>query len=238
MKLDILAIAAHPDDVELACGGTLYKHSLLGYKTGVLDLTMGQLGTRGSASIRLEEAKNAANILKLNVRENLGFEDGFFANDVRHQLKIIEVIRKYQPEIMLINAPEDRHPDHGRASKLASDAIFLSGLKKIETDFEGKAQSAWRPNQVYKYIQAQYIEPDFVVDISDVIDTKTNAILAYKSQFYNPNSKEEQTFISTPEFLEFIKARSIEMAEIAGVQYAEGFLCSRRPLVNNLFSIA
>lgn len=228
MKLDILAFAAHPDDVELACGGTLYKHALMGKKTGVVDLTKGQLGTRGTAKLRIQEAHEAAKILKLAVRENLEMEDGYFVNDLAHQLQIIQAIRKYQPEVLLINAPHDRHPDHGRAAQLCSDAAFMSGLAKIETSFNGQLQQAWRPKNLYNYIQAMHIQPDFIVDVTDYQEVKMQAILAYKSQFFNPDSTEQDTFISTPEFLEFLKARSREFGQIAGVKYAEGFVAPRQ----------
>lgn len=234
MKLDILAIAAHPDDVELACGGTLFKHAQQGLKTGIVDLTIGQLGTRGSAEIRLQESYNAAKILKVAVRENLEMEDGFFVNDLEHQLKIISVIRKYKPEILLINAPDDRHPDHSKAAKLSSDAAFMAGLQKIETQFQGEIQEAWRPKQVYHYIQSKYLNPDFVVDISDCFEKKMQAILAYKSQFFNPDSNEEDTFISSPEFLDFVKARAQELGQICQVKYAEGFIAQRHVGVNLL----
>jgi bacillithiol biosynthesis deacetylase BshB1 len=228
MKLDILAFGAHPDDVELACGATLYKHALMGKLTGVVDLTKGQLGTRGTPEQRMKEAHDAAKILKLAVRENLEMEDGYFMNDLAHQLKVIQAIRKYQPDVILINAPYDRHPDHGKAAQLCSDAAFMSGLAKIETSFNGELQKAWRPKTVYNYIQATYIKPDFVVDISDYHEVKMQAILAYKSQFFDPNSKEKDTFISTPEFLEFLKARGHEFGQITGVKYAEGFLAQRQ----------
>ncbi|MCB9257353.1 MAG: bacillithiol biosynthesis deacetylase BshB1 [Chitinophagales bacterium] len=227
LKLDILALGAHPDDVELSCSGTLIKHAQMGKKVGVVDLTSGQLGTRGNPVLRIQEAHEAAKIMKLAVRENLQMEDGFFKNDKEHQLKIIEVIRKYKPDVLLINAPEDRHPDHGRAAQLAKEAAFLSGLAKISSSFNGTAQEAWRPKTVYNYIQSMYLKPDFIVDISKVMEQKMQAILAYKSQFFDPNSKEENTFISSPEFLEFIKSRAKELGQIASCQYAEGFIAQR-----------
>jgi N-acetylglucosamine malate deacetylase 1 len=234
MKLDILAIGVHPDDVELSCGGTLLKQASLGYKTGVLDLTQGELGTRGTPKLRVEEANVAAKILGLSVRENLGMQDGFFTNDKEHQLKIIEVLRKYQPDIVLCNAINDRHPDHGRAAKLAADACFLSGLAKIETFENAEKQQPWRPKVVYHYIQAYYIEPDFVMDVSGFHDKKMEAVFAYKSQFYNPDSQEANTFISSPEFLDFLKARNVDFGTIAGVKHAEGFTTHRPPAVNDL----
>ncbi len=237
MKLDILAIAAHPDDAELSCGATLYQHALDGKKTGIVDLTTGQLGTRGTPALRIKESHEAAKILKLAVRENLEMEDGFFLNDKAHQLRLITAIRKYQPDILLINAPHDRHPDHGKGAQLASDAAFLSGLAKIKTKHNGKLQDAWRPKNVYHYIQAVHIKPDFVVDISDSYDVKMQAILAYKSQFFNPDSKEKNTFISSPEFLDFLKARHQEFGQIAGVKYAEGFVAQRHIGVKDLTSL-
>lgn len=237
MKLDILAFGAHPDDVELACGGTLLKHQAQGKLTGVVDLTKGQLGTRGTPELRIEEAHAAAKILKLAVRENLEMEDGYFVNDLAHQLKVITAIRKYQPEVLLINAPDDRHPDHGRAAQLCKDAAFMSGLAKIKTSFNGKPQAAWRPKVVYNYIQAKYIEPSFVMDVSDFQEEKTKAILAYKSQFFNPESTEADTFISSPEFLEFLKSRSQELGQIAGVKHAEGFIAHRHVGVDDLFGL-
>lgn len=237
MKLDILAIGVHPDDVELACGGTLLKQSSLGYKTGILDLTQGELGTRGSAPLRLKEAQDAARILGVSVRENLGMKDGFFANDKEHQLEIIRILRKYRPDVVFCNAVKDRHPDHGRSAQLAADACFLSGLAKIETELAGQKQEAWRPKVVYHYIQAYYIEPDFVVDISEFHQQKMEAIFAYKSQFYNPDSNEADTFISSPEFLDFLKARNVDFGVVAGVKYAEGFTTHRPPAVNDVMQL-
>lgn len=223
MKLDILAFGAHPDDVELSCSGTLLRHASLGKKTGIIDLTKGELGTRGTPALRLKEAKEAAKMLGLSIRENLGMEDGFFVNDKKHQVKIIQKIRQYQPEIVLANALEDRHPDHGRAGKLAADAAFLSGLSKIQTKLGGKKQEAWRPKAVYHYNQFLYHVPDFVIDISPFFEKKMNSIKAYASQFYNPHSKEPQTMISQPEFLDFIAHRCVEFGKEKGVTYAEGF---------------
>ena len=237
MKLDILAVGVHPDDVELACGGTLLKQQALGYKTGILDLTTGQLGTRGTPEQRLVEADDAAKILNVSVRENLGMEDGFFVNDKAHQLKIIEIIRKYKPDIVLCNAINDRHPDHGRSAKLVADACFLSGLRKIETQVDGKIQDAWRLKSIYHYIQAYYIKPDFVVDVSEFIDDKMKAVFAYKSQFYDPESKEPDTFISSPQFLDFLKARSVELGTVCGVNNAEGFTVHRPPLVKDVMQL-
>ncbi|MCB0537650.1 MAG: bacillithiol biosynthesis deacetylase BshB1 [Bacteroidetes bacterium] len=237
MKLDILAIGAHPDDIELACSGTLLKHAKMGKKVGVLDLTKGQLGTRGTPEQRLQEANDAAKILKLAVRENLQMEDGYFVNDADHQKKIITAIRKYRPDVLLINAPDDRHPDHGKAAQLAKDAAFYAGLRKIETTFQGVEQKAWRPKNVYHYIQAKYLKPDFVVDISEEQEEKMKAILAYKSQFYNPNSNEPDTFISSNAFLQFVEARGREMGQICKVAYAEGFIGIRYMGVHDLSTI-
>ena len=227
MKLDILAIGAHPDDVELSCSGTIAKEIAAGKKVGILDLTRGELGTRGSAEIRDKEAAAAAKILGVSIRENLAFADGFFTNDKEHQLKIIEVIRKYQPDIVLCNAVDDRHIDHPKGSKLASDACFLSGLRKMETELNGAPQKEWRPKQVYHYIQWKNIEPDFVVDISDFIDIKEKSVLAYSSQFYNPDSNEPPSPITSKNFIESVQYRAKDLGRIVGVDYAEGFTSER-----------
>ena len=237
MKLDILAIGAHPDDVELSCAGVLAKEQSRGKQTGVLDLTRGELGTRGSAEIRDQEAADAAKILGLSVRENIALADGFFENNKESQLRIIEIIRKYQPEIVLCNAIDDRHIDHGRGSKLTSDACFLSGLKKIETSLDGKAQEAWRPKHVYHYIQWKNLEPDVVVDISGFIDIKMEAVMAYKSQFYDPSQGEEDTPISSKNFQESIKYRSRDLGRLIGTDYAEGFTVERYPAVDSIFDL-
>jgi len=234
MKLDILAIGAHPDDIELGCGATIAKEISLGKKVGVLDLTRGELGTRGSAEIRDEEAKKSAKILGLSVRENLAFADGFFINDKEHQLKIIEIIRKYQPDIILCNAIEDRHIDHSKGSKLVSDAAFLSGLRKIETFLDGKKQTHWRPKHVYHYIQWNSIKPDFVVDITGFIDTKIQSVKAYSSQFYNPDSNEPISPITSKNFLESIEYRAKDLGRLIGVDYAEGFTVERPIAIKNL----
>ncbi len=237
MKVDILAIGVHPDDVELSCAGTILKHIALKKKVGMLDLTKGELGTRGSAELRTKEAKKAAKILGVSFREQLDMADGFFANDEKHQLQIIEVIRKYQPEIILCNAVSDRHPDHARAAKLVADACFYSGLVKIETKQGKKSQEAWRPKAVYHYIQDNFIQPDFVIDITKHMDKKMEAIHAFESQFYNPNSKEPATAISSPEFMEAVKAKSSIFGRSIGVRYAEGFTVSRTIGVNSLFNL-
>lgn len=234
MKLDILAFGAHPDDVELGCSGTITKEVSLGKKVGIIDLTRGELGTRGSVEIRNQESSLAAEILGISVRENLDMRDGFFVNDEAHQLEIIKRIRKYQPEIVICNAVDDRHIDHGKGSKLVSDACFLSGLRKIETEHEGVQQEAWRPKVVYHYIQWKNITPDFVVDISDFIDKKTESILAYASQFYSENSDEPVTPIATKNFLESIHYRSQDFGRLIGVDYAEGFTTERYVAVKSL----
>ena len=219
MKLDILVMAAHPDDAELSCAGTILKHIAAGKKVGIVDFTRGELGTRGTSEIRLQESADATKILGLQARENLGIRDGFFRNDEETQMKLIEVIRKYQPDIVLANALEDRHPDHGKGAQLAIDACFLSGLRQIKTG----DLPAWRPTQVYHYIQDRYLEPDFVVDISSQWDQKEAAIRAFKSQFFDPNSAEPASYISSPDFLNFIQARAMEMGHKIGVKYGEGF---------------
>lgn len=229
MKLDILAIGVHPDDVELGCSGTILKHIEMGKKVGVLDLTHGELGSRGSGELRLEEAKKSAKILGIVCRENLGLADGFFKNDKESKLKIIEVIRKHQPDVILANSIEDRHPDHGRAAKLVSEACFYSGLIKIETNLNGQKQAAWRPKAVYHYIQDKQLIPDFVVDVSGYVDIKMQSILAYSSQFYNPNSNEPETPISSKTFLDFVKARMQDNGRAISVQYAEAY-CVARPI--------
>ncbi|MBB1194868.1 bacillithiol biosynthesis deacetylase BshB1 [Flavobacterium sp. SOK18b] len=234
MKLDILAFGAHPDDVELGCAGTILKEISLGKKVGIIDLTRGELGTRGSASIRDQEAAAAAKILGVTVRENLGMRDGFFVNDETHQLEIIKMIRKYKPEIVLCNAEDDRHIDHAKGSKLVSDACFLSGLVKIETSLEGELQTAWRPKLVYHYIQWKNIVPDFVVDITGFTDLKVESILAYSSQFYDPNSKEPESPISSKNFLESLNYRSRDLGRLTGVDHAEGFTVERYLAVNSL----
>ena len=234
MKLDILAFGAHPDDVELGCSGTIAKEVSLGKKVGIIDLTRGELGTRGSVEIRNSESAKASEILGVVVRENLDMRDGFFVNDEAHQLKVIEMIRKYQPEIVLCNAVKDRHIDHGKGSKLVSDACFLSGLRQIKTELNGEAQEAWRPKVVYHYIQWQNIEPDFVVDISEFIGKKMESVLAYGSQFYDPNSKEPVSPITSKNFLDSVKYRAQDLGRLVGVEYAEGFTTERYLAVNSL----
>ncbi len=237
MKLDILAIGIHPDDVELSASGTILKHIALGKKVGILDLTRGELGTRGNAELRTEEAMKSSKILGLSVREQLNMADGFFENNEDHQREIIRVIRKYQPEIVLCNAITDRHPDHGRAAKLTSDACFYSGLIKIETKNDHIIQAPWRPKAVYHYIQDHFIEPDFVVDITAYMDKKMESIFAYASQFYDPNSKEPETPISTKNFMENVKAKAALFGRAINADYAEGFTVNRYIGVENLFDL-
>jgi bacillithiol biosynthesis deacetylase BshB1 len=234
MKLDILAFGAHPDDVELGCAGTILKEIALGKTVGIIDLTRGELGTRGSADLRDQEAAAAAQILGVSVRENLRFRDGFFVNDEAHQLEVIKMIRKYQPEIVLCNAIEDRHIDHSKGSQLVSDACFLSGLMKIETQLDGQTQQAWRPKLVYHYIQWKDIKPDFVVDITGFTDKKVDSILAYRSQFYDPNSNEPESPITSKNFLESLNYRSRDFGRLVGVDHAEGFTVERYLAVNSL----
>lgn len=240
MKLDILAFGVHPDDVELSCSGTLLVEKMNGKKAGIIDLTQGELGTRGTAETRRNEAAEAASIMQIDIRENLKMADGFFKNDEEHQRKVITALRKYQPEIVLCNAPADRHPDHGRAADLIYTSAFLSGLAKIETSLpeEGdkknsSLQKAWRPKFVFNYIQDRYFHPDFVVDITNVFDKKIEAIRAYKTQFYNPQSKEPETYISSPEFLESIIYRSKMFGKLIGVKYAEGYISKKMIGIKN-----
>jgi bacillithiol biosynthesis deacetylase BshB1 len=228
MTLDILAFGVHPDDVELGCAGTIMAAIAEGKKVGIIDLTQGELGTRGTIDTRKIEAENAAKVMGVSVRENLKMADGFFANDEAHQRKIIEVIRKYKPNIILSNAPEDRHPDHGRSSKLVSDAAFLSGLRKIETqDKVGHLQEQHRPAYVFHYIQDRFIQPDFAIDITAFYDKKLESILCYKTQFHNESLDEPQTYISSPQFLDTVKARAMMLGKRIGVMYAEGFISEK-----------
>jgi N-acetylglucosamine malate deacetylase 1 len=237
MKLDILVLAAHPDDAELGCGGTILKHVAMGLKVGVVDLTKGELGTRGTTETRAKEAAESARILGLSVRENLGLPDGFFRNEREHQLEVAKAIRKYQPDIVLANARYDRHPDHGRASELAFEACFLAGLKKVSTTEGGKEQQAWRPKVMYHYIQSQLITPDFVVDVTDQWDKKMEAIRAYRTQFYDPNNKEPDTYISNPGFMMLLESRGNELGHAIGAKYGEGFTVRRFIGVNSLFDL-
>lgn len=238
MKLDILVFAAHPDDAELGCSGTIIAQIAKGNKVGIVDFTQGELGTRGNAKIRLKEANVAKEVLGLSIRENMGFHDGFFTNDESHQLKLIEKIRKYQPEIILANAPDDRHPDHGKGSKLALDACFFAGLQKVETfDENGLPQNPWRPKNLFHYIQDMYLTPDFVIDITPFWEQKIASIKAFKSQFYNPESNEKESYISSLDFFNFLEGRARHVGHPAGFTFGEGFLKSRIFGINDLFSI-
>jgi bacillithiol biosynthesis deacetylase BshB1 len=237
MKLDILAFGAHPDDVELGCGGTLAKQVSLGNKVGIVDLTRSELSSRGTIETRAKETEDASKILGIHIRDNLGFADGFFKNDKEHQLEIIKLIRKYQPQIVLTNALSDRHPDHARAQQLVSDACFLAGLTMIETSYNGDIQKAYRPKNIYNYIQAYDLKADFLIDISGFEKQKMDSVLAYKSQFYDPNSKEVETYISSPHFLEALKARMIQWAQIIGTEYAEGFTTPRYIATDDLMKL-
>ena len=238
IKLDLLAIGVHPDDVEISCGGTVIKHAALGKKVGVLHLTGGELGTRGTEKIRLKEAAASAKIMGVTLLDNLQFADVFFNNDKIHQLKLIQRIREYQPDVVICNAVSDRHPDHGKASTLITTACFYSGLSKIlTTGADGKRQLAWRPKAVYHYIQDRFMDPDFVVDTSAYHSKKMKAIKAYTSQFYDPRSKEKDTYISSPEFLQSIVSRNAELGRIIGVKFAEGFIAERYPGVDSLFDL-
>jgi bacillithiol biosynthesis deacetylase BshB1 len=239
MKLDILVMAAHPDDAELACSGTIAEYIQRGKKVGIVDFTKGELGTRGTPEIRLAESIEATKILGLHARENLEIKDGFFQNNEEAQMKLIQVIRRYQPEIVLANALEDRHPDHGKGAKLAIDACFLAGLRQIKT-IDGQTseeQTAWRPKNVFHYIQDKYLEPDFVIDITSHWALKEKAIRAFKSQFFDPNSSEPNSYISSPDFLNFIEARAMEMGHKIGVKYGEGFQTQKTLEVRNIYEL-
>ena len=237
MKIDVLAFGVHPDDVELSCAGVLMVEKNNGKTTGIIDLTEGELGTRGTAESRIQEAADSAKILGVDIRENLKLADGFFKNDKESQLKVIEAIRKYKPDIIICNAPEDRHPDHGRSAELVSDAAFLSGLKKIETTENGISQEAWRPKYVLHFIQDRYLKPDFVVDITSVIDRKIASIQAFKTQFHNPGLNEPQTYISTPDFLDSVIYRGKMFGKMIGVKHAEGFISKKAIGISNFDAI-
>lgn len=235
MKLDILAFGAHPDDVELCASGVLLLEKKRGKKTGIVDLTCGELGTRGTAETRATEAASSSKIMELDIRENLQMADGFFENDTNHKMKVVKAIRKYRPEIVLCNAPEDRHPDHGRGAKLISDSCFLSGLIKIKTTDEENDQAPWRPKYVLHYIQDRYLKPDFVVDVSEVFDQALESIKAYSTQFFSTGSpKGPETYISTPDFLESIIYRHKMYGKMIGVKYAEGFITQKTVGLHNL----
>ncbi|TDQ06879.1 bacillithiol biosynthesis deacetylase BshB1 [Pedobacter metabolipauper] len=237
MKLDILVLAVHPDDAELGCSGTIIKHIALGKKVGIVDFTRGELGTRGSAKIRDEEAADSAKVMGLHARENLRFKDGFFKNDEEHQLEVIRMIRKYQPEIVLSNALHDRHPDHGRAGDLANDACFLSGLSKISTQLDGVEQEEWRPRLLLQYIQDRYIRPDVIIDITPYMETKIASIKAFKTQFFNPDVDGPGTYISSPEFFESVIGRAREFGKSIGATYGEGFTSRKLLGVDDLFQL-
>ena len=237
MKLDLLVFAAHPDDAELACSGTIAAHIASGYKCGIVDLTKGEMGTRGNPELRIEEATESARILGLEVRENLGFADIKYLNDWEHQLEVIKMIRKYRPSIILANAIRDRHPDHGKGAELLQQAFFKSGLTKLQTLLDGVEQEAYRAKHLYHYIQNDYIEPSFIIDISDFWDKKINSIMAFKSQFYNPDSGEPATFISSSGFIESIEARAKELGHRIGVKYGEGYTMSTTPGIQDIFSL-
>lgn len=237
MKLDILAVVAHPDDVELSFGGTLLVHQKLGFKTGILDLTQGELGTRGTPEIRAREAAEASKILQLSVRENLGLEDGFFENSKSNQLKVAQQIRRFQPRIVITNSIYDRHPDHTRGAQLVETACFIAGLKAVETEWEGEKQEATRPERLYFSIQSSAHEPDLLIDISDVIQQRRDAINAFKSQFYDPNSEEPETFISSKGFMTMLESRAREWGQRIGVEYAEGFKVKHSLGVKSLFDL-
>jgi bacillithiol biosynthesis deacetylase BshB1 len=235
--IDILAFGVHPDDVELSCAGTLLKHIAAGYSVGIIDLTRGEMGTRGTGEIRLKEAAAAAKILGVKIRENLEMDDAFFQNDKIHQFKIIETIRQYQPKIVICNAVSDRHPDHGRAAKLVSDACFYSGLGKLETACDKEIQKPWRPKAVYHYIQDRHLQSDFVVDVTPFVEKKFESILAYSSQFFDPESKEPATPISSPEFLEMVKSKMRVFGRDIQVEFAEGFTVERNMGVEDLMTL-
>ncbi|MGB1207276.1 MAG: bacillithiol biosynthesis deacetylase BshB1 [Chitinophagales bacterium] len=238
MKLDILVFAAHPDDAELSCAGTIMSHIQQGKKVGIVDLTRGELGTRGTAATRYDEAAAASKILGIDIRENLGFADGFFQNDNLHKLAVIKKIRQYQPEIILANAIHDRHPDHGKGAKLVAESCFLAGLIKIVTlDENGQTQAPWRPKAVYHYIQDTYIAPDFVVDITPFMEQKEAAIKAFKTQFHDPKSGEPSTYISSSSYLDAVKSRATDIGKQVGFRYAEGFTKTRIIGVTNLFDL-
>jgi N-acetylglucosamine malate deacetylase 1 len=237
MKLDILILAAHPDDAELSCGGTIASHVAMGKKIGIVDFTQGELGTRGTVEIREQEANTASKVLGVSVRENLGLADGFFQNDREHQLNVIKKIRQYQPEIVIANAISDRHPDHGRGAELSRDACFLSGLRMVETKVNGEKQASWRPKQVWHMIQSNYIQPDLVVDISDCWEVKLEAIRCFRSQFDATRGDEPGTFLTNPIFMKFIEARAQEMGHAIGVAYGEGYTNDKQLGVHSLFDL-
>ncbi|MCY0978779.1 bacillithiol biosynthesis deacetylase BshB1 [Chryseobacterium wangxinyae] len=237
MKTDILAFGAHPDDVELGCGGTIAKLISEGKTCVIIDLTKGELGTRGTDQTRHEEATESAKILGVAARENLGMKDGFLINSEEYQMEIVKMIRKYRPEIVLANAIDDRHPDHAKAAKLVSDACFLAGLRKIQTNIDGKSQDVWRPKQIFHYIQWKDIKPEFVIDISEHLDKKLQACMAFKTQFYDPESKEPETPITSKDFYESLTYRAQDLGRLSGVTYAEGFTTEKLIAMKNFDGI-
>lgn len=237
MKTDILAFGAHPDDVELGCGGTIAKLISEGKTCVIVDLTKGELGTRGTDQTRKEEATEAAKILGVSARENLGLKDGFLVNSEEYQMEIVKMVRKYQPEIVLANAIDDRHPDHAKAAKLVSDACFLAGLRKIETILDGEIQEVWRPKQIFHYIQWKHIQPEFVIDISEHLEKKLEACMAFKTQFYDPTSKEPETPITSKDFYESLTYRAQDLGRLSGVAYAEGFTSEKLIAMKNFDGI-
>jgi bacillithiol biosynthesis deacetylase BshB1 len=239
MKLDLLVLAAHPDDAEMSCGGTMALEIARGRAVGIVDFTQGELGTRGTPEIRAREAAEAARLLGVKVRHNLGFRDGFFRNDEEHQRALIPYLRRYQPDLVIANAIEDRHPDHGRAAALAVDACFLAGLRQIKTvdPVDGTPQEAWRPRQLFHYIQDRYLKPHVTVDITPHWEAKLASIRAYRSQFYDPTSTEPESYLTSPEFMDFLKARWQEYGHAIGVQYGEGFTSYRKIGVGSLFDL-
>ncbi|MGD1319454.1 bacillithiol biosynthesis deacetylase BshB1 [Chryseobacterium sp. 2R14A] len=237
MKVDILAFGAHPDDVELGCGGTIAKLISEGKTCAIVDLTRGELGTRGTDLTRKKEATEAAKILGVSARENLGLKDGFLVNSEEYQMEIVKMVRKYRPEIVLANAIDDRHPDHAKGAKLASDACFLAGLRKVETVLDGENQEVWRPKHIFHYIQWKNIEPEFVIDISDHLDKKIEACMAFKTQFYDPTSKEPETPITSKDFYESLTYRAQDLGRLSGVTYAEGFTTEKLIALKNFDGI-
>jgi bacillithiol biosynthesis deacetylase BshB1 len=237
MKLDLLVFGAHPDDAEMTCGGTICKLVAEGKKVGIVDLTRGEMGTRGTPETRASEAADAARIMGISARENLAFRDGFFVNDEAHQLQIVRMLRKYRPELVLANAIRDRHPDHGKGAAVVRDAIFVSGLRKIETILDGVPQEPWRPRKLFHYIQDRFIHPDFIVDISGYFEQRKEAISAYRSQFYNPGSGGPETYISTKTFWDFLEARARDFGHMAGFAFGEGFTSENPPGLHSPFDI-
>jgi N-acetylglucosamine malate deacetylase 1 len=227
MKLDVLAVGSHPDDVELGCSGTLINEIRKGKKVGIIDLTQGELGTRGTIETRYQEAADAARIMGVSARENLKMRDGFFVNDEAHQLELVKMIRKYRPEIVIGNILEDRHPDHGKGGWLTYDACFISGLRQVKTEYQGEEQEKWRPKMLLHYIQDRFYEPDFIIDVSEVWEQRMESIKAYKTQFHDPNSNEPQSYLSSPEFMEAIVSRARLLGKRIGVKYGEGFMSKK-----------